>query len=331
MVTIYDIAKACRLAPSTVSKALNNYKNISDETVQKVKAVADDMGYIPNISARTLVTKSTHNIGVLLDIVSDVGLNHNLFMSILNSFTLTLDKLHYDITFLSKRYENNYLNHLMMRGFDGVLILGDFTKPPVAQVLESSFPVICYDYTGDTAYGVCSTNYDCTAELTQNLIDLGHKNIVYILGESNYVTSDRRKAFLETTAKAGLDGEKMVVHGQYYSTEAMYKQVSQLMRERRETTAIMFPDDHSAVGGVEALKDLGYRIPQDISVTGYDGIEVSQLISPKLTTVVQDSKTLGRILAENLLDLIAHRTPGQRITYVPAHVSMRESTRPARE
>ena len=330
MITIYDIAKVCNLAPSTGSKALNHYKNISEETILKVKKTADELGYLPNISARNLVTKSTKNIGILLEIMSEVGLNHNMLMSILNSFKNTLDIHHYDITFLSKRYENSYLKHFLMRGFDGVLILGDFTVPTVAEVLESDFPVICFDYSGEKAYGVSSNNYECTVELTQHLLDLGHRHIVNILGESNYVTSDRRDAFLNTVKKAGLNGEKMVVSGQYYSAEAMYDQVQAIMRERKDTTAIMFPDDHSAIGGVKGLQDMGYRIPEDISVTGYDGIEISHLIKPKLTTVEQDTLTCGKKLAENLLSLIADKPPKERIAQVPAKLILGESTAAAK-
>jgi DNA-binding LacI/PurR family transcriptional regulator len=326
MVTIYDIAKACGLTASTVSKALNNYKTINAETVAKVKRTARSMGYLPNASARNLITKRTANIGVLIYIPNAVGLKHSLFMSILNSFKTALEREKYDITFMSKEYADSYLNHCRTRGFDGVLVLGDFSPPAVAEVLESDLPVVCFDYRGAAACGVGSDNRESTAELTRHLISLGHKRILYVEGESNYVTSNRRNGFTAAMDAAGLPTDGLIVNSHYFSMEETYNLVASVLREEKGITAFMLPDDHAAIGGMNAIWDAGLRIPEDISVTGYDGIELSQIIKPRLTTVRQNTEEIGGKLAEVLLGLISGKAGEKGFTEIPAEMVVGQST-----
>ena len=151
MVTIRDISKACHVSPATVSKALNGYPDIGAATAERIRAKARELHYMPNAAARQLKTNASHNIGIVFEDGAESGLTHEFFSMILNSAKTEIEKLGYDITFVSSRVGgNSFLEHCRYRKVDGVLIACvNFQTKQIRDLMNSEFPVVTIDYSYD--------------------------------------------------------------------------------------------------------------------------------------------------------------------------------------
>ena len=163
MASLKDISKICGVSVATVSKALNDHKDIGEETKANIRRVAKEMGYSPNLSARALKTNRTYGIGVLFVDEAQSGLTHDYFSSVLDSFKRTAEKSGYDITFINSCKNRpdrmSYLEHSRYRGFDGVVLACiDFADPEVIELVQSSIPVVTIDYLFNNRIAIMSDN-----------------------------------------------------------------------------------------------------------------------------------------------------------------------------
>jgi DNA-binding LacI/PurR family transcriptional regulator len=328
MVTIYDIAKQSGFAAGTVSKALNNYYGVNAETKQKIMKVAREMGYTPNANARALKAKRSYNIGVLFYLQGSLDLSQYLFVNILNEFKRVTEANGYDITLLAKGEKEGaeaFVQHCHVRQLDGVLIFGDYHGEVVQKLMNSDIPCVGFDYIGLQISGVMSDNYEKTKELISTLIGLGHERILFFSGEDNYVTEERRRGYYHAFSEAGVSP---LPHEQAtYANPEFAARITREFYPKLNPTAIVYPDDYSAIGGVNALRDLGLSVPQDVSVASFDGIAFAEVTSPKLTTVKQDVVGIGTALAKKLMRLIEFEDEPQEIITVAASVQMTGSCR----
>lgn len=309
MATIRDISKACGVSPATVSKALNGYDDVSNETVELVKRTAERLHYMPNAAARLLKTNTSHNIGVLFIDDTMSGLTHEYFSLILNGVKNEAEELGYDITFINSNFGKrklSYLQHCIYRNFDGVIIASvDFTSPSVRELVESDVPVVTIDYSFENTSSVASDNYNGTYQLLSYLADRGHRKIAFIHGEPTLVTGNRIRGFREAAKDRGISiPEEYMTGARYHDGDSVGKATARLLDLPDPPTAIMFPDDFSFMGGQAVLRDRGLSIPDDISVCGYDGINLAKLIHPQLTTWYQDADRIGRTSARKLVETV---------------------------
>ena len=178
MASLKDISKICGVSVATVSKALNDHKDIGEETKATIKRVAKEMGYSPNLSARALKTNRTYGIGVLFADEARSGLTHDYFSSVLDSFKRTAEKSGYDITFINSCKNRpdrmSYLEHSRYRGFDGVVLACiDFGDPEVIELVQSSIPVVTIDYLFNNRIAIMSDNVAGMKELLDIAEDIG--------------------------------------------------------------------------------------------------------------------------------------------------------------
>ena len=310
MVSMKDISKACGVSVATVSKALNDHKDIGEDTKERIRQVAKEMGYSPNSAAKALKTNRTNNIGVLFVDEAQSGLTHDYFSYVLDSFKRTAEEHGYDITFINcnKTRENrmSYLEHARYRGFDGVVIACiDFAEPEVIELVNSNIPIVTIDYLFNNRMSVFSDNIKGMRDLMTYLYEMGHRKIAYIHGADSAVTQARVSSFYKTAEELGIEvPDKYVKEAAYRSTRDSYKRTCELLDLDNPLTCILYPDDFASFGGINAIKERGLRIPDDISVAGYDGIRVGRHIEPKLTTVKQDTDAIGAKAAESLIHLI---------------------------
>lgn len=310
MASLKDISKICGVSVATVSKALNNHHDIGESTKEKIKRVANELGYSPNVSARALKTNRTYNIGVLFADESGSGLTHDYFSSMLDSFKRTAEKNGYDITFINSCRERpnkmSYLNHCRYRGFDGVVLACiDFNDPEVLELVQSDIPVITIDYLFNNRMAVASDNINGMRELIEYVYEMGHRKIAYIHGAMSAVTRSRLSSFYRTVEELGLDiPDQYIREAAYRDTVKTYKVTNELLDLADRPTCIIYPDDFASIGGINAIRERGLSIPEDISVAGYDGIRVARHLEPKLTTVGQDTEQVGSVAAEQLINLI---------------------------
>ena len=312
MVSLKDISAACGVSVATVSKALNDHKDVGEETKQHIKETAKKMGYFPNASARALRTNRSNSIGVLfVDEIPQSGLTHDYFSHILDSFKVTVEAQGYDVTFINcnKNRKNtmSYLEHCKYRNVDGVLIACvDFKDKEIHELVGSDIPIVTIDYIFNNKLSVTSDNVKGVRDLLTYIYEQGHRRIAFIHGQrTSEVTGSRIKSFYKTADEIGLQvDEDYVIEGMYRDTQNAEKLTAKLLDMKERPTCIIYPDDLCAMGGRNAIRARGLRIPQDISIAGYDGINITQQIEPQLTTIYQDTRMIGRVAAENLINQI---------------------------
>ena len=311
MVSLKDIAARCGVSVATVSKALNGQQDISIETGERIRAVADEMGYMANAVARALKTRRSYNIGVLFVDQQSGGLAHEYFSSVLDSLRLEAEQRGYDITFINRSIggkETSYLQHCRHRGVDGVVIASlDFDNPMVLELVNSDLPVVTIDHIFPGHTAVISDNIQGMHDLTAYAIGKGHRNLAFIHGEKTEVTLNRLAGFRQACDEAGIQvPEHGLLQAAFHDPDTCYALARQLLSRNTIPTCVFFPDDFSYIGGMNAIHELGLRIPEDVSVLGYDGIRLSQMYSPRLSTWRQDTEALGSAAASALVDLIEH-------------------------
>ena len=313
-VTIKELSARCGLSVSTVSKALNDYPDVSEETRQQVRAVADEMGYRPNAIARSLKIGRTFNLGVLYSDDTESGFTHSYFSPVLQSFKQEAERRGYDITFITHNMGHSkmtYLEHCRYRNVDGVCIVcSHFDDGEVLQLVSSSLPLVTIDHVFNNRACIQSENRQ------------GHKKIAFVYGAEDTVSDIRLTTFLRTMNEAGLSvPDDYLVASPYHDPASTREATAQLLALADRPTCILMPDDYSALGGMDAIRAAGLRIPEDISITGYDGVAMIQMCQPQLTTVEQDVSRIGREAARKLVHLIEQpRTTLPEIISVPCRL-----------
>lgn len=312
MVSMKDIATECGVSVATVSKALNGHKDIGVETKEHIKQKAKEMGYFPNSAAKALKTKRSYNIGVLFAVDDHSGLTHDYFAYVLDSLKCTVEARGYDITFINgssvRPNKMSYLEHCRYRGFDGVVIANtQFSRPEVMELVQSDIPSVTIDHLFNNVSAIMSDNVKGMRDLLQYIYGKGHRKIAYIHGADSSVTRSRLASFYKTAAELGIEvPDEYIGEAAYRDTNAAHIETERLLDLKDRPTCILYPDDFACFGGINAINERGLKIPNDISVAGYDGIRIGRHVEPKLTTVKQDTTRLGQLAAEKLLSLIEH-------------------------
>ena len=311
-VTIRDIAKKCGVSVSTVSKALNNYGDVGSETAEAIRRAAEEMHYIPNTAARFLKTNISHNIGVLFVDERGSGLTHEYFAAILDAVRNEAETRGYDITFIGQNLGGNrmsYLEHCRYRKCDGVVIANvDFENEAVISLVKSEVPVVTIDYAFDSVSCVMSDNMEGGYALASYMADMGHTKIAFIHGERTSVTNKRLVGFNRALSERGIrTPAEYLIEVRYHDPAGSRQATRRLMELPDPPTAILYPDDFSFLGGMSELEKMGLSIPKDVSVAGYDGVPMGQVLRPRLTTYRQNAEEIGKASVRKLIETIEHR------------------------
>lgn len=310
MVSLKNIAEELGVSVATVSKALNDGNDISEKTKKRVTEKAREMGYLPNAAAKALKTRRTQNIGVLFTDEANSGLTHDYFSRVLDSFKRTVEDAGYDITFVNcsknRPKRLSYLEHVRYRGFDGIMIANiSFQDPEVIELMNSGIPIVTVDYPSDKCTSILSDNVKGIETLFEYIYQMGHRKIAFIHGADSAVTKARLGAFLKTATDHGITilGE-YIAEAPYRSTSVTATRVRELLTLDNPPTCIICPDDFAAFGALNVLHEQGLAVGKDISIAGYDGIPIARRISPALTTIRQDTETIGAMAGEHLVAMI---------------------------
>jgi len=305
MVSMKQIAEACGVSIASVSKALNNHNDIGESTKARIRKTAEALGYYPNAAARTLKTNRSYNIGVLFADAANSGLTHDYFSAVLESFKTAAESRGYDITFLNTHTgSRSYLETSRHRSMDGVVIACiDFERPEVIELMNSSIPVVTIDYQYESCSSVVSENQKGMQDLVEYIVRCGHRRIAYIHGDMNSsVTHTRLNAFRNTLAQHNIPvNEELILPSSYLDLNASAACTRELLSLPVLPDCILYPDDTALLGGLNVLHEYGLKIPQDISIAGYDGLRASRYVAPQLTTVHQDTERIGNEAAVQLI------------------------------
>lgn len=309
MVTLKDIARECKVSFSTVSKALKGSPEISIETTEFIKKKAHEMGYHPNIAARSLRTNRTYDIGVIFEDKTGAGFQHQYFATIISGIQKVAFQKGYEMTFVggdsTKNYD--YYSHALARNYDGLAILScDFTSSGITGLVKSEIPTVTLDYFYDINHAAVMSDYTAGInELLEYVISMGHKKIAMIHGEKTWVTDERIQAFNKVCKAHGIDvPAEYFAEGLYHDPVTSSAATEVFLSLPEPPTCIFYPDDYAALGGIRELTSRGLKPGKDISIVGYDGIALTSMMIPPLTTYEQNGETIGRVMAEALINKI---------------------------
>ncbi len=341
MSTIYDIAEKTGYSASTVSKALNNYDNISQKAKDKIMKVAKELNYIPNASARGLMTRKSYVIGLLVYEEDKEAIIHSHLSGIIASFKNYVESKGYDVLFVntSKNSDLTYYERCRYRSLDGLLLaMGDFEKTSeekkkeilkhnlpslpkeqIDEIINSDLPVVSVETIYENTNTVLCDNYKGATEALEYLYFLGHRKIAYIDAESTGDGSnERRRAyenFLRNKETDFLNEEIYISkgfkrrHGLEVAKQIVMNGFSNL------PSAIFCVCDEVAIGVIEQFKTQGIKVPEDISIIGFDDIKVAEYVG--LTTVRQNRKLIGDIAGQRLVAEIEGDTTREVIRTEP--------------
>jgi LacI family transcriptional regulator len=325
--TIQDVAKEAGVSISTVSRVLNEKDDVAPATYAKVRQVIDEMGYASSLAARSMRSRRTNVIGLIMP---DVGAAFSL--EILKGVNKAIGQLEQALLVYTRgdirKYgtasqERRYVNLLNGSITDGVIIV-----TPLAGEYSTTAPVVAIDPNTESAVypAVTANNYQGALQAMNYLLELGHRRIGHIGGRVELQSSGRRlKAYDDSLIEAGIALDPTLVIEGDYTTPTGYEAARRLLNLPDPPTAIFAANDQSALGAMAAIKEAGLGVPQDISVIGFDNIPEASISIPALTTVDQSVFEMGYIATEVLFNLIEGKPLNTDLYKVQTQLVIRDS------
>lgn len=328
-VTIKDVAKQAGVSISTVSRVINNSKPVSNEIRQRVLAVIKETGYVPNPVARSLVTKKSQLIGV---IVPDIS---NFFMGELLNGIEEIGKMYqYDILLCNSygemEEELRYINLLKSKQVAGIIFVSwKLDELHVKAIEEGNVPAV---YMGKNVKdfdvnSVSINNFEAAYEMTKYLVAKGHEKIGFIRSsiDDDLVDSERFKGFKKGLEEKGLSIDMDFVKEGDMTSESGYFLMNQIIDSKKVPTAIFATSDEVAVGVMSAAMDRGYKVPEDISVAGFNDIKLASIYRPALTTIKQPIYDMGAVSIRMVVKMAEGETLPEKRVELPYELIERQS------
>ena len=328
MVTMKDIAQRCGVSVSTVSRVLSGNELIGPETTRAVLQTAEEMGYMPDVTARTLKTNRSDMIGILYDMM----LTHPYFSGIIEAVRKHAEEAGFDVLLLSRVKRDgrmDYTETALSRRMDGIVVIyAEVGNESVDKLARGNIPVVSIDVREGRNSAVFSDYREGTRKLMDFAVSRGHRRIALIHGEMGYQTRERLEGFREAVRDHGLTmPDNYIRPSSFNNPERCAAETEDLLALPVPPTCILMPDDYSAVNALRILREKDLSAPEQFSCAGYDGIPLSQAVLPRLTTFRQDTETIGREAVETLLQNMQPGRDRIREITVPGHLVPGETIR----
>lgn len=318
-ITITDVARASGVSCATVSRVLSGYEFVRESTRNRVLEAVEHLGYVANLQARSLAGGRSQIIGLLVP-----NLDNGYVGTIMWGIDQALERANYDLMlYTTHRHASNesfYVSAIANGLTDGLLLVAPLVPTTYLDVLrEQTFPYVLIDQvdTTDNSSVVEATNWQGAYEATRYLSQLGHTRIAFITGALAVRSAiDRLRGYKAALADSDIPvREDLIIEGDYLQQTGYEITKRLLQRTSSPPTAIFASNDLSAFGAMDAARECGLRIPDDISIIGFDDIPQASLVYPKLTTVRQPLEQMGRVAVKLLLERIEDQNrPPQRVT-----------------
>lgn len=308
-INIYALAKASGFSPSTVSKAINHTGRISEKTRAIILEKAKEMNYIASYHATALSKNKSWIIAVIYSDNLGIGLSHPHFSVVLEYFKQEVEQAGYEITFINRNMgqrKMSYLEFCRYRNVDGVFVVNFYNlSKQIPELIDSGIPMVSADAGNPDITTITSDDLAGGRLATEYLINLGHTSIYHLAGPE-YTASGRLRSqgYEETMKKHGIH-DYNIYQADNFGFEDGYNKAMEIIKKNDYPTAIFIASDWLALGAIKAFQEHNIRIPEDISVIGYDNLEFLKYNNPALTTVSQNKAEIGRRSATSLLEKIA--------------------------
>jgi LacI family transcriptional regulator len=335
MATIKELAKKSGVSVATVSRVLNGYPDVSEATRERVQRIAAELDYQPSAAARTLVTKRSQLLGVVLHAgLAHPDLRHPFFGDVLEGFRYRVGELGYDVLLFANEEGVNgsgrYLRRSRHHRAEGIVLMGvDERDPEIQQLATSDIPCVGIDLAlvGRRAGHVISDNAQGVRLALRHLHELGHTRIATITGDTaSRPGAERLVAYREALVELGLAYEdQYVAVGDFY-VETGRTRMHELLELGEPPTAVFAASDLMAVGAAKAAQERGLVVGKDVAIVGFDDIHIAPLVHPPLTTIRQDRLRLGAVAAESLVRMVEEKGAPPPVTTIPVELVVRESS-----
>ncbi|MEO0357614.1 MAG: LacI family DNA-binding transcriptional regulator [Pseudomonadota bacterium] len=309
--TLEDVARAANVSTATVSRCLNDASKVTEDTRERVMQAVEQLGYTPNFGARALAAKRTKTIGAIIPTMENA-----IFARGIQAFQETLNESGYTLLVSSTGYdpqkEAEQIQTLLARGADGLLLIGYDRDPKLYNQLDMRQIRYLFSWAHRSQEDHPAIGFDnCKSivELTKFVLQKGHRELAIISGvtHGNDRAADRVRGIRLGLAQAGIDPDHVPCIEVPYTIENGGAAFETLMHARTRPTAVMCVNDVLAVGAIQKAQDLGLNVPGDVSVTGFDDIEIASIVTPKLTTVHVPHRHMGSLAAQELINLIEQK------------------------
>ena len=311
--TLQDVADLAAVSTATVSRCLNNSGHVTEKTRLKVQQAIQTLGYSPNFGAQALAAKRTNTIGAIIPTMENA-----IFARGMQAFQETLAENGITLIIASCSYrpelEEEQIRSLVARGADALLLIGQSRPAATYQFLaRRNIPyVLAWAHKKESQH--CYIGFDNQAAaqtITRQVLELGHRNLGVIVGltRNNDRARDRITGIEHAIANYGAQTAPLQVIEAEYTFQEGAKALDQLLANPTPPTAVICGNDVLAVGAVKRAKQLGLAVPEDLSITGFADIEVSELIDPELTTVHVPHREMGIAAAKSLIAMLKTQTP----------------------
>jgi len=332
-VNIKDVAIRAGVNPSTVSRVIANSPRISAATRERVRAIMKELNYHPNAIARSLVKQSSQAIGLLIPNTIEQFFLNPFFPEVLRGITQVAQHAGYDLFLSTALHGLNDIERLeqMVRSkrVDGVILLTARIEDPLLSVLqENRIPAVLIGRpaTPSTISWVNNDNKKAAYDATAHLLKLGHKRIGFIGGSPELVvTMDRLSGYASALQDAGAAFDPQLVTSEDFLEEGGYTGMMRLLAVPERPSAIIASDDVLAFGAMRAAGELGYRIPDDLAIVGFNDIPLAKLANPPMTTMNVHIYELGQQSARMLIEQIEWPATGAKEHLVPHELVVRRS------
>ncbi len=328
-VTIKDIAKLANVSHTTVSRALNNSPFINEETKNRIVEIANQLNYVPNYNAKSLVLNKSYNIALFFSSISN-GTSPSFFYEIVEGANSVI-KESYNLVVRGIDDYNNFAE-INKRRFDGIILVSQSESDNlfIYDVIRKEIPlvVINRDIPEDYIVNILSNDEKGAYDAIEYLIKNGHSDIAIVEGKKNFKSTIYRK---EGYIRALLDNNiqlknEYMVQGQY-DIESGYSCMKNLLALDKVPTAVFCSNDDMAVGAMKAVIEKGLKVPEDISIIGFDDSVVCDYVTPSLTTVKKHSRELSVKGTDKLLTIIENKDASEKKIYIETELIVRESVK----
>lgn len=326
-VTIKDIAKLANVSHTTVSRALNNSPYINEETKSKILELAKELNYVPNYSAKSLVLLKSYVIGVFFSSITE-GTSDTFFHEIVKGINKVIDK-EYNLVI---RGIDQYSTPVDNKNFDGILVVSQRKEDDefINKIIEKNIPTVVINRPVDidNIVNIVSNDTKGSYDAVDYLIKNNHKKIAYIQGNKGFESGDfRKKAYINA-----LQDNNIVVNEEYimtgkYTLESGYDNMKKLLSLPERPTAVFCANDDIAVGAMKAIDESGLKVPDDVSIIGFDNNNFCNYVTPTLSSVSKDAFVMSEMGGMNLLNIINNKPVNNERIYIESSLVVRESVK----
>ncbi|MBJ6360739.1 LacI family DNA-binding transcriptional regulator [Paenibacillus sp. GCM10012307] len=334
VVTIKDIAKAAGVSPSTVSRVVSNHPRISKETSRKVKRIMEEMGYHPNVMAKSLVSKTTQTLAILLPRPAEELFKDFFFGELMRGILAHSTRAGYDMMLAaatSPQDEDDTISRLVFgRRVDGIILLSSRVDDPLIERLDKhKFPTVLIGRSEGQPHilSVDNDNVKAAYDATHHLIIQGHERIGFVSGLPNLTVSlDRMEGYRKAMNEAGLSVRpEWIVEGEFLQHSG-YRAMSFMMSLPEKPSGLVVIDDVVGFGVLHGLTELGYTVPEDISLVSFNNIALSELATPPISSIDIGTYQLGYTASQMLIRRIQAETIHQNRVIIPHRLIVRDSS-----